>query len=59
MARKDPLKTAWEKGLKAAREEKSENDCPYKDRRTYRGAVTWSRSFIRAWLLGFRSYDGT
>ena len=48
------LDSAERKGRRAAREGKTEDACPYKDRRTDRGAVTWSRSFIRAWLKGHR-----
>ena len=49
------LKTAERKGRNAARAGRTEEDCPYKDRRTERGAITWSRAFRRAWFKGFRN----
>lgn len=49
------LDTARAKGIDAAMSGKSESDCPYRDKRTYRGRVTFSRAFMKAWLEGFRS----
>lgn len=49
------LKAAFEKGRKAALEGKRRTACPYGDLRTYHGAVTWSRGYIRAWLEGYDS----
>lgn len=48
------FKAAYEKGKKAAREGKSETDCPYSDKRTSGGQVTFSRAFRKRWLEGFR-----
>jgi len=48
------LRGAYRRGALAARAGLVGRDaCPYRDRRTYRGAVTWSRSFITAWLDGY------
>ncbi len=47
------LAIAERKGREAARAGKRLQSCPYKDHRTHTGAVTWSRSFIRAWHKGF------
>lgn len=47
------LAAAEEKGRQAAREGKPRTACPYGDNRTYRGAITWSRGYIRAWLEGY------
>ena len=45
---------AWRKGAQAALSGKPESSCPYKDHRTYYGAVTWSRAFQRIWFAGYR-----
>lgn len=45
---------AWRKGAHAALDDKPESSCPYKDHRTYHGAVTWSRAFQRIWFAGYR-----
>lgn len=47
--------TVWNRGADAARAGLEESACPYPDRRTYHGAITWSRSWRRQWLAGFRS----
>lgn len=50
-----PLECAEWKGREAAKAGKPEAACPYEDKRTFNGSVTFSRSFIRAWLKGHRS----
>lgn len=35
----------------------AEEACPYRDLRTSRGAVTFSRAYRRAWLRGWREGD--
>lgn len=54
-SRVSPLFTAQQNGCKAWDAGKSLDDCPYPDLRTDRGSVTWSRSFRRAWIKGWRS----
>lgn len=53
----DAYDGAYLKGVKAFHDGGSEADCPYKDRRTYHGATTFSRAFIKAWLAGFRDAE--
>lgn len=55
--RRDPLHAAKEKGRKAWDAGLTLDACPYNDARTHRGSVTWSRSFIRAWVAGWRERD--
>lgn len=57
MARKDPLETAKEKGRQGRRDGLAIGANPYPDTRTGRGAITWSRSFLRAWADGWREAD--
>jgi len=45
---------AWRRGRLAAKQGLPERS-PYSDARTYRGAVTFSRAFERAWLAGYRA----
>ena len=52
------FEVAREKGRAAARSGKPEEACPYGDHRTHRGAVTFSRAYIRAWLDGHREVSG-
>lgn len=47
------LMGAYRKGQKAREEGKCLSDCPYIDKRTSDGSVTFSRAFIRAWKEGF------
>lgn len=49
------LRGAFMKGARAQEAGDPESACPYRDRRTSRGAITWSRSFIIAWLDGWRA----
>lgn len=51
------FESARRKGQQAARDGKSEWSCPYADKRTHDGSVTFSRAFERAWLEGFRSVN--
>lgn len=46
------LAGAWEKGRLAALDGKPDRS-PYPDRRTYRGGVTFSRAFRKAWSEGW------
>jgi len=55
MAKRTPLEGAERKGRKAFEEGKPITACPYRDNRTYYGAVTWSRSFITAWRDGWKA----
>jgi hypothetical protein len=54
------LASAFRKGALAAIEGEKLTACPYADWRTYRGGVTFSRAFQRAWGEGwhFATYDG-
>jgi hypothetical protein len=47
------LRGAYVKGWRAHMAGDSPGAYPYRDSRTSRGAITWSRSFIRAWLDGW------
>ena len=51
------LQGAFRKGYDAALAGKSVTACPYDDKRTSRGALTWSRSFIKAWDDGWECGD--
>jgi ribosome modulation factor len=42
------------KGHDAYLHGESELDCPYEDKRTTDGKVTFSRAYINHWLWGFR-----
>ena len=46
---------AYHKGIVAGRDGKTIRDCPYGDWRTYRGAVTFSRAFIKYWEEGLEA----
>lgn len=52
------LDSAWKKGALAAVEGKPLSACPYWDHRTYRGGVTFSRAFQRAWCEGWHKAKG-
>lgn len=45
---------AWRKGYAAAHNGAKKSDCPYKDHRTKRGGVTFSRAYRNAWMEGFK-----
>ena len=47
------LKAAFRKGASAFKNGIPRSGCPYGDSRTMRGSVTWSRSFLRAWIDGW------
>lgn len=49
-----PFDAAYDKGAIAAAAGDAESDCPYQDKRTDRGSVTFSRAWRKAWLKGFR-----
>lgn len=44
---------AERKGREAFLQGKTELNCPYVDYRTSRGSITFSRTFIVAWLRGY------
>ena len=48
------LNAAYNKGAYAAAQGMSSEHCPYADKRTNRGNVTFSRAFIRAWMAGYK-----
>lgn len=47
------LQGAFWKGWRARRDGEPITACPYQDKRDYRGSVTFSRAFIRAWEYGW------
>lgn len=49
---------AYRKGWEAGRDSLPETACPYGDKRNSSGKITWSRSFICAWMDGWRAGDG-
>jgi ribosome modulation factor len=53
--RKSPLKGAKRKGVEAAYAGRSLYSCPYKDKTTPTGGLSWSRAFINAWKAGYQS----
>jgi ribosome modulation factor len=52
--RLDAFERAEIKGRDAYLNGESERDCPYEDKRTGQGKLTFSMGFINAWLRGFR-----
>lgn len=53
MKRRSPLYWAKVRGLEAQLAGEPRDACPYEDKRTWRGSVTWSRAFRTAWLDGW------
>lgn len=53
--RADSLDTAKRKGQQAFLDGIPVSACPYRDKRTDRGAVTWSRAYRSAWLAGWHA----
>jgi ribosome modulation factor len=51
------LRSVYKAGAQARATNRAVENCPYKDSRNWHGGVTWSRSFIRAWLDGWRDRD--
>jgi hypothetical protein len=47
------LQTAYNKGRDAALKGEPIRACPYEDKRTHRGSVTFSRAYVRAWEDGW------
>lgn len=45
---------AFKKGVRAQQTGEPIDACPYADKRDWRGSLTWSRSFIKAWRDGWR-----
>ena len=54
-SRNRALQGAFVKGYDARFDGTRSSANPYPDRRTDRGAVTWSRAFRRAWLAGWQA----
>lgn len=52
-ARRNPFETARENGRQAYLAGRPRTACPYPDRRTVLGRVTWSRSYRIYWLRGW------
>ena len=52
--RKSPFDGATRKGYQAGIKGKPIDSCPYRDLRTDRGCVTFSRGFRTAWRNGWR-----
>mgnify|MGYP002260418468 CR=1 FL=1 len=50
------LQTTFKRGWEAAEAGQPKNSCPYYDKRTLRGGVTYSRMYMRAWCFGWNSY---
>ena len=50
---KGPQRGAWKKGWIAHFEGKNFSDCPYKDKKSMSGRITFSRSFRKAWQEGW------
>ena len=55
--RVSPLFTAQQAGCKAWDAGKTLDDCPYSDKRTSRGGVTYARAYRNAWVRGWRSRE--
>jgi ribosome modulation factor len=51
---KGPLGAAYLKGLAAGLAGEPATACPYKDKRTWSGKLTWSRGLITAWHDGWK-----
>ena len=39
-------------GYRSAQADQDQSACPYQDKRKPSGGLSWSRSFIKAWLDG-------
>lgn len=48
------LRGAYRKGQAARRDGRTFEACPYDDKRTPSGQLSWSRAFIRAWQDGWQ-----
>lgn len=48
------MRGAYMKGRRAYLAGQQLADCPYEDKRKPSGGLSWSRSFITAWVDGFR-----
>lgn len=48
------MRGAYLKGRRAFERGEPITACPYRDRRTWSGRLTWSRAFITAWKDGWR-----
>lgn len=55
----DPaFQAAYEEGARAALAGESRRSCPYEDKSTGRGSVTFSRSLRKYWFQGYDDYAG-
>ncbi|WP_363928370.1 Rmf/CrpP family protein [Thiobacillus sp.] len=54
VSRRSPLEGARRKGADAANAGLPASACPYRDKRTLSGRLSWSRAFRNAWLQGHR-----
>lgn len=45
---------AYKKGIKARADGLPESACPYDDKRNWQNKITWSRTFVKAWVNGWR-----
>lgn len=50
------LRGAYLKGAKAAERGDHPGTCPYEDKRTASGRLTWSRAYQAAWLDGYSDF---
>ena len=48
---------SYKKGVLACRNGLPITACPYRDKRTPNGRLSWSRSFITAWRDGWRDEE--
>ena len=49
------MDSAFAKGVKAAKQGKSPEDCPYEDKLTAHGRPTFMRAFRNCWLAGYKA----
>lgn len=48
--------SAYGKGWDAAENGYSPDSCPYTDHRTKSGAITFSRAFMKYWIMGYEGF---
>lgn len=53
MSRRDPFGSAYLTGYLAGAGGMPRTHCPYRDRRTHEGKVTYARAWRKAWLSGW------
>lgn len=47
------MRGAFRKGYDAQKDGAGMDECPYKDKRTDTGKITWSRAYMSAWRDGW------